>query len=34
VIFWVIMVIKAYNNQEFKAPIIGNLAAQQVANLQ
>jgi uncharacterized membrane protein len=32
--FWVILVIKAYNNQEFKAPIIGNIAAQQVANLQ
>ncbi len=32
--FWVILVVKAYNNQEFKAPIIGNIAAQQVANLQ
>lgn len=34
VVFWVVMVVKAYNNQEFKAPIIGNMAAQQVANLQ
>jgi uncharacterized membrane protein len=33
VVCWVILVVKAYNNQEFKLPIIGDLAAKQVASM-
>jgi uncharacterized membrane protein len=30
---WVILVVKAYNNQEFQLPIIGALAAKQVSGM-
>lgn len=30
---WVILVVKAYNNQEFQLPIIGPLAAKQVSGM-
>lgn len=33
IVVWVILVIKAYNNQEFQLPIIGALAAKQVAGM-
>jgi uncharacterized membrane protein len=33
VVAWVVLVVKAYNNQEFKLPIIGELAAKQVASM-
>lgn len=33
VVCWVILVVKAYGNQEFKLPIIGELAAKQVASM-
>ncbi len=33
IVAWVILVVKAYNNQEFKLPIIGDLAAKQVASM-
>jgi uncharacterized membrane protein len=28
-IVWIILIFKAYNNQEWKLPVIGNLAAKQ-----
>src|SRR4029077_13088985 len=34
VVFWIVMVVKAYNNQEYKAPFIGNFAAKQVEGMQ
>jgi uncharacterized membrane protein len=34
VVAWVVLVVKAYGNQEFKLPIIGELAAKQVASMQ
>ena len=33
VVCWVVLVVKAYGNQEFKLPIIGELAAKQVASM-
>ena len=33
VVAWVVLVVKAYGNQEFKLPIIGELAAKQVASM-
>jgi uncharacterized membrane protein len=30
---WVVLVVKAYNNQEFQLPIIGALAAKQVSGM-
>jgi uncharacterized membrane protein len=30
---WIVLVVKAYNNQEFKLPVIGDLAAKQVASM-
>jgi uncharacterized membrane protein len=31
-IVWIILIFKAYNNQEWKLPVIGNLAAKQAGN--
>jgi uncharacterized membrane protein len=32
-VFWIFLIVKAYNNQQYKAPFIGDLAARQVANI-
>ncbi len=33
VVAWVVLVVKAYNNQEYQFPVIGPLAAKQVASM-
>lgn len=32
-VYWIVLIVKAFNNQEYRAPYIGDLAAKQVTTL-